>query len=84
MKKEIHLPAKAYKSLVIEDIKEVIRGWRFVVCPTEEKDPFFWRWNEDGLKMLAIYIHKILEEARTNAIRECIDEVEKLEEKIKE
>ncbi len=30
----------------------------FVACPTEEKEPFFWRWTKEGKKALLSHIDK--------------------------
>ena len=47
-----------------EKIKEKIKKWQFTACPTEEKEPFFWRWTEHGLEMLATYIRELIEETK--------------------
>jgi hypothetical protein len=48
------------------DIKKAIQEWQFAVCPTEQEEPFFWRWNEHGLDVLASGIKELIE----NAIKE--------------
>jgi len=46
----------------IEEIKEAIKSWEFASCPTEEKEPCFWRWTEHGLEVLAYGIEELIEE----------------------
>lgn len=44
----------------IKMIKEIIKqidSWQFATCPTETKEPFFWRWTKYGKEQLATYIY---------------------------
>jgi len=43
-----------------KDIEKLIETWEFVQCPTEESDPFFWRWTDDGKEQLAFYIWELI------------------------
>lgn len=54
-----------------QKIRDIIKDWQFATCPTEEKEPFFWKWNEHGLEMLAIYIQEALAQ-REQEIKEKI------------
>jgi len=42
--------------MTLEEIKKRIEEWEFASCPIEQKEPFFWRWTEEGKKQLAEYI----------------------------
>ncbi len=44
-----------------EEIKEKIKEWQFAECPTETKEPFFWKWNKHGLEILSCGIDELLE-----------------------
>jgi hypothetical protein len=30
---------------------------QFATCPTETKEPFFWKWNDHGKEILLAFIH---------------------------
>jgi hypothetical protein len=47
----------------LEKIKEEIKDLRFAICPTEEKEPFFWKWVNHGLNILALYVNEKIEQA---------------------
>lgn len=47
----------------IEELKKRIEDWQFISVPTEEQEPFFWRWTEEGLDTLAEYITKEIKQA---------------------
>jgi hypothetical protein len=47
-----------------KEIIKRINKWVFSSCPTEEKEPFFWRWSKRGTAELADYIYELLEEER--------------------
>src|SRR3990167_4072953 len=56
--------------------KERLEELRFVSCPTEEKEPFFWRWTEEGKEILLAHIDrecKLAEEAEKERIKEVIE-----------
>ena len=63
------------KEIKSEWIKDKIKNWQFATCPTETKEPFFWKWNEYGLKMLVCYIRKLLEEQREEWHQNNVDKV---------
>ena len=44
-------------------IKEEIKNLMFATCPTEEKEPFYWKWNDHGLDILEIFIKEKLSQA---------------------
>ena len=58
-----------------EEIKEIIEGWKFATCPTEKKEPFFWKWNKHGLVMLIGYLQdfekEVINEFTTH--RRCLN-----------
>lgn len=58
-----------------EQIIKEIQGWQFAKCPTEEKEPFFWKWNKSGLDILACGIGELLEAQR----KELVEEIEKID-----
>ena len=35
---------------------------QFATCPTEEKEPFFWRWSEHGKEIIKDFLLSSLEE----------------------
>lgn len=53
-----------------EEIKKIIENWQFVSCPTEEKDPFFWKWNERGLEMLILHLQEFEIKVRRTILEE--------------
>ena len=53
-----------------KNLKKIIQSWKFASCPTEEQEPFFWRWNEHGLDMLECYIKELIQETRSEKDRE--------------
>lgn len=40
----------------------------FATCPTETKEPFFWKWSDHGKEILFDFIRKI----RAEAVRENV------------
>ncbi len=43
--------------------KAKINSWQFATCPTEETEPFFWRWGAHGLEMVELYVNKEISQA---------------------
>src|SRR3990167_2545955 len=39
--------------------EEQIKNWQFAACPTEESEPFYWKWTEHGMEMLKTYVKEI-------------------------
>lgn len=46
------------------DISGRFEEIRFVTCPTEEKEPFFWKWSEHGKEVLLAFISSEVEAER--------------------
>lgn len=73
---ECEAPWKPTETKTQEWLKEEIKNWEFATCPTEEKEPFFWKWSEHGLEMLTAYIfalfQKVLIETAKNERIKCI------------
>lgn len=42
----------------------------FASCPTEEKEPFFWRWTKEGKETLLDFIDSILQKERNRICEE--------------
>ena len=49
---------KTIESYVKEFFGEIL----FVSCPTEIKEPFFWKWTNDGKEIIESYLLTSLEE----------------------
>ena len=43
--------------------EEQIKNWQFAACPTEESEPFYWKWTEHGMEMLKTYVKEIYSQA---------------------
>ncbi len=58
-------------------IKE-IDSWKFAECPTEKKEPFFWRWTKSGKEQIASYISDLLKAQRKEILEIIKKETNKL------
>ena len=45
-----------------EYLNEFFGEIQFVSCPTETKEPFFWKWTNDGKEIIESYLLTSLEE----------------------
>ena len=45
-------------------IRQEIKDLQFATCPTEEAEPFFWKWNEHGLDVLEEYVLATIKEIK--------------------
>ena len=45
-----------------EYVNEFFGEIQFVSCPTETKEPFFWKWTNDGKEIIESYLLTSLEE----------------------
>ena len=59
------------------ELRKRIMEWQFAICPTEEEEPYFWKWNEHGMEMLIAYLKEEIHEARQEVIKEIGERVEK-------
>lgn len=64
-----------------KEIQEEIKNIMFVACPTEKEEPFFWRWTEYGLNVLAGYVAEKIRQAHNEAVEAGIEAVEKINSK---
>lgn len=69
------------KSNWSKKLEKTISEWQFATCPTEEKEPFFWRWTEYGREQLASYIHQLLQDQKEELREKIIDMIEEMEAK---
>jgi len=70
------MPTKPKKeNKEIKEILEEIDEWQFAECPTEEKEPFFWRWTKYGKEQLACCISDLLKAQKKEIIEELITEL---------
>lgn len=59
-----------------EETKREFGELFFATCPTEEKEPFFWRWTKHGKAILMAFIGSRTTAAydlRTKEIREIVE-----------
>lgn len=42
-----------------ESWEEELNNLPFTSCPTEDKDPFWWRWTDEGKKVLKAFIREV-------------------------
>ena len=45
-----------------EYVNEFFGEIQFVSCPTEKKEPFFWKWTNDGKEIIKSFLLTSLEE----------------------
>lgn len=43
--------------------REEFDNLEFATCPTEEKEPFFWKWSEHGKDILFCFIDSIIKDS---------------------
>lgn len=41
-------------------LKDDIKDWEFIGNPTEEAEPFYWKWTEEGLSTLTGHIQLLI------------------------
>ena len=59
------------------NIEKQLDELQFASCPTETKDPFFWRWTKEGKETLNLFILALLE-AEEKEIEEKLSKIEKI------
>ena len=73
----INLDAPVFPNGQVEEsLREQIKKWQFATCPTETKEPFFWKWNAHGLDMLETYISSLLEKQKEVGVEEFLASAE--------
>lgn len=45
---------------LIEEIVGEFFDQQFATCPTEEKEPFFWKWSDRGKEMITLFLKDAL------------------------
>ena len=73
------MPTKPKKeNKEIKEILEEIDEWQFAECPTEEKEPFFWRWTKYGKEQLACCISDLLKAQNSQTLKTLKQEIEEI------
>lgn len=62
-------------NLKINNLEQQLDELQFASCPTETKDPFFWRWTKEGKETLKLFISSLLK-AQEKEIEEKLSKIE--------
>jgi len=65
-----------------EDWEKEFNELLFPECPTEEKEPFLWKWKKSGRKIIIDFINTLLKEKEEAYKRQLEDEIIKYQKEL--
>ena len=58
-----------------KDWRKIIENWQFGANPTEEAEPFYWKWTDHGLDMLETYLEEVRQDTLESYKAHLIEEI---------